>query len=361
MNLLSPCVFCHSGVTHAATHTHTATMDEPGLSTEGMDMLADAPLDEEGGSNVVEPTKKRARATAKSLPEDCTIDPNDTLFYWRMPQKLLKNVLYTMLMFDKYALQLRKGDGTPNVPAYIFSVFQHNMSVVQTLKMDANEIMAASGHLVVNENTDVGFHPSRLSALISKPPQGQAVTDIEVAQLRGQDTLTIVMGGWTHDISLVDLETYRHNRLEPYDFDAKYVLAPAAFLSNLQQANNVPAAAKNTRESQVSLTFTEEGVVLGTVASEWDPGSKSSVLLSVGASKRRRNFDTNVITEVLDFKKGFSQLFDLRLLNSIIKAASFLCNEVNVEVADGKPMHVSYTCACGKLRVCLTDQYPTTN
>lgn len=288
-----------------------------------------------------------------------TIDPSETNFYLRLARPLMKNLLSSMLPFDKKPLQFRKGNPDENKPDYVISVFQHNMSVVQTLRMDAGEIAASGGHLTVVDNTNIGFNPARLFTIVSKAASN--VNDIEIAQIKGKDTLTVVVGAWTHEITLIALETYRHSRLDPYDFDGVYVFNPTAFLNNLVLASNVPASAKSTREAQVSLSFTEEGVVLGTVASEWDPGSKSSVLLSVGASKRRRNFDTNVVTEVLEFRKAFTQLFDLRLLNAIVKPASMLCNEIRIEVAENKPMHVSYTMACGKMRVCVTDQYPTNN
>jgi hypothetical protein len=309
------------------------------------------------------PAPKRARRNSQEDGEplvSCTVDKSKTSFYLRLPRSLMTNIVSTMLIFDKLALQFKKDKETGK--DYIISVFQHNTSVIQTTRLDQDEIEKAGGEFVCNTAVNVGFQPLKLWQLLSKT--ASHISTIELCQMMTKDgnaghfeaALTVVIGAWEHNISLLPLDSYRHQRPEQYTVEASYVFDPSALLSNLTQAKNVPTNVRSAREMQIVLDFTDEGVQLGTARNVADPNSRSTVLLAHGGSKRQRNCDTSSIKCINKFAKPVSQIFDLKLLQAIIKPSSLLTNEITVEVSNDKPMQISYSFPGGKTRLYLADQ-----
>ena len=313
---------------------------------------------------VPQSSHKRSR---KSSPDDdespasqCTIDKSKTSFYLRLPRALMVNLICAMLIFEKLALQFKVDKETGK--AYMISVFQHNTSVIQTTRLDQDEIEKAGGEFVVNTPVNVGFQPLKLWQLLSKT--ASHISTIELCQMMTKDdtaghfeaSLRVVIGAWDHFLSLLPLDAYRHQRTEQYPIDASYVFDPSGLLSNLTEAKNVPTNVRSAREMQIVLEFNDEGVQLGTARNVADPNSRSTVLLAHGECKRKRNCDTSSIKSINTFVKPVSQIFDLKLLQAIIKPSSLLTNEILVEVANDKPMQISYSFPGGKTRLYLADQ-----
>jgi hypothetical protein len=328
-----------------------AMEDETGINPEAFEALEkiEAPQ---------APSSKRARkGSDENHPADpCTTDKSTTSFYWRLPRSLMTNIVCSMLIFDKLALQFKK--------EYIISIFQHNTAVIQTTRLDHEEIGKANGEYVCNVPVNVGFQPLKLWQLLSKA--ASHINNIEIFQVLTkanerdsgtlEEALTVVIGAWEHKISLLPLDTYRHQRPEQYNVDASYTFDPCALYANLTQAKNVPTNTRTARDMQVVIDFTDEGVQLGTARNVADPNSRSTVLLSHGTNRKRKNCDTNSIKSINKFEKAVSQIFDLKLLQAIIKPSSLLTNEIVVDVANDKPMQIAYSFPGGKTRLYLADQ-----
>ncbi len=356
------------GIDHAGIDALEMMCDIPDVDDRKLDHPETPP----------EPKKSRKKDAAFDkarnflVADTCTIDKSEVSFYWRFPRSLMIKILSSMIIFDQYGLQFKIDKNTGK--GYMISVYQSGTSVIQTTRMDEDNICKEGGELCVNFPVNIGFQPMKVYQLITK--SAPSIPNIEISQtvkLKPGETLktrtdniedgleaalTLTIGAWTHKISLLPLDTYRHQRPEEYELDATYMFDPTALLNNLIQAKNVPSNARSVRELQIVFEFREEGVVIGTARNVADPDSKSSVLMvcESSASDSRRNCDTNSIKKIESFVQPVTQLFDLKLLQSIIKACSLLTNEIHIGVARDRPMDIAYEFKGGRTRTFIADQ-----
>lgn len=272
--------------------------------------------------------------------------PLDKLtFYWRMPLRPLVNIISAWLIFDRLGLQCKED--------YIVSVFQHNTSIVAACRLDKEKISEAGGEYWCSNAANIGIQPMSLFSLLNKV--SSSITHVEIALFNGSASLNVIVGPWNHEMSLTFMDVYRHTRPPVYDKHGTYTLCPSSFLNHLTQVRNVPKH-RASREMQVQLDFTQEGIVVATGHNAADPNSKSSCLLAFGPSKSRKNYDTTAVKNIENFLKPVKQVFDLRILQSIIKPASLLTNQITIDVAEDKPLQIHYTLPGGVSRFYVADQ-----